>query len=91
MKPNYYELYYEGQESETPFIIHTDLTKEELDKVIKRMKKIRDDYDSNGLNADADSEIIRELILRTDYEKYWKGLAHDKNYKEIEIRSRIYY
>lgn len=61
------------------FIIQTILSVKQLNKVVKRMKKLRE----QNITDDADTEIIKHLITRKHYKGYYEDLAHDPNYKEI--------
>ena len=70
------------------FIIDTILTIKQLNKVIKRMKKLRD----QNISDDADTEIIKHLIIRNSHFKgYFEDLTHDPNYKEITNIPQVNY
>lgn len=70
------------------FIILTTLSVEQLNKVVKRMKKLRDE----NITDDADTEIIKHLITRKSHFKgYYEDLAHDPNYKEFPNIPQVNY
>ncbi len=78
-------LVYEKSEN---FIIQTILTVEQLNKVVKRMKKLRD----QNITDDADTQIIKHLITRKpQFKGYFEDLPHDPNYKELPKIPTILY
>lgn len=69
-------------------IILTILTVEQLNKVVKRMKKLRE----QNITDDADTEIIKDLITRKPNLKgYFEDLIYDPNYQELTNIPQVNY
>lgn len=65
---------------ECDFLIDTTLTVDELNKVVKRMKKLRNQNNSFAM----DTKIIKDLIQRRPHLKdYFKDLAYDPYYRDL--------
>ena len=70
------------------FLIDTILTVKQLNKVVKRMKKLRE----QNIADNADTEIIKDLITRkSNFKGYFEDLTHDPNYKEIRDIPEVIY